>query len=145
MQIDNYTHNNYMKKLIFLFLSFAVLSACSSDDDSTSDNSKTKATITLKNSSGDAVPNIVVYAYEQDTWEVIGDQPLFADFQASSDSQGIATFANITSQTNFNDINNNTNTFRFSAHYTLNGASKKKVIAITFKKGDTKSETIILN
>jgi hypothetical protein len=134
-----------MKKLIFLFLSFAVLSACSSDDDSASDNSKTKATITLKNASGEAVSNIVVYAYDETTWEVIGDNPLFADFQAASDSQGISNFENIFSVIAFSEINNFQNTFRFSAHYTLNGNAKTKNIAITFAKGETKSGTIILN
>jgi len=138
-----------MKKLIFLFLSFAVLSACSSNDDSASDsavdNSKTKATIILKNASGAAVSNIVVYAYDETTWEIIGDNPLFADFQAASDSQGISNFENIFSDSAFRPSNNFQNTFRFSAHYTLNGNAKTKNIAITFTKGETKSGTIILN
>ena len=45
----------------------------------------------------------------------------------------------------FNDLNNNQNNFRFSAHYTLNGTSKKKVTAITFNKGEQKTATIILD
>ena len=133
-----------MKKLLGLFLAVITLTACSSDDSSSS-NSKTKAMITLQKTSGEPISNLTVYAYEQDTWEVIGDKPLFADFQAASDSQGVATFSNIYKETSFNSINNNTNTFRFSAHYTLNGIDKIKVVAITFQKGDTKSETLILN
>jgi hypothetical protein len=133
-----------MKKLLLLFLSVALLSACSSDD-SPSSSSKTKAIITLKNPAGNAVSNVVVYAYDQTTWEVIGDQTQFADFQASSDSQGIATFENIFSDTAFNTINNYQNTFRFSVRYSLNGNNKVKFIPITFSKGETKTGTIMLN
>ena len=45
----------------------------------------------------------------------------------------------------FNEINNYQNTFRFSAHYTVGGISKTKVVAITFNKGDNKTETLTLN
>jgi len=133
-----------MKKFLFLFLSFAVLTACSSDD-SSSTNSTTKAVIILKSTTGTTVSNVVVYAYDETTWEIIGEQTQFADFQASSDSEGKATFNNIFSDTGFNQINNFTNTFRFSAHYTLNGINKTKVVAITYQKGDSKTETITLN
>lgn len=133
-----------MKKILFLFLSFAVLTACSSDDSSSS-TSKTKAVITLKYSNGAVVPNVVVYAYNQTNWEMSGDEIFFSDFEASSDSEGMATFDNIFTDTSFHEINNYTNTYRFSAHYTLNGVDKTKVVAITFKKGDSKTETIILN
>lgn len=133
-----------MKKLFFLFLSLAALTACSSDDNS-SNNSKTKAIITLKNSANNAASNVVVYAYNQTTWEVIGDQIQFADFQASSDSQGLATFENIFSDAAFNSINNYQNTFRFSVRYTINGDNKTKFIPITFNKGETKTGTITLN
>ena len=132
-----------MKKLFFFFLSFAVLTACSNDDSTSS--SKTKATIVLTDASGTAVPNVVVYAYTEDTWEVIGDNPLFADFQVASDSEGNAIFNDIFSDGSFNSINNNTNTFRFSVRYTLNGNNKTKFVAVTFKKGDTKTQALILN
>jgi hypothetical protein len=133
-----------MKKFLFLFLSCAVLTACSSDD-SSSTNSTTKAVIILKSTNGAPVSNVVVYAYDQINWEMSGDETFFADFQASSNSEGSATFNNIFSDTGFNQINNFTNTFRFSAHYALNGINKTKVVAITFQKGDSKTETITLN
>ena len=133
-----------MKKILFLFLTLGILSACSKDDDS-SDNTTTSATITLKDANGNPVSNVVVYAYEEDNWDMNGDAPFFADYQASSNSEGKAVFANIFSDVNFNDINNFQNTFRFSAHYTLSGVDKTKVVAITFNKGDNKSETLILN
>lgn len=144
MQIDKFLQTKYMKNLLFLFLSFAVLTACSSDD-SSSDNSKTKATIALKDVSGNPVSNVVVYAYNETTWGVIGNNTLFADFQAAADGQGIATFENIFSDTSFNSINNYQNTFRFSVRYTLNGNNKIKFIAVTFTKGESKTGTIILN
>ena len=133
-----------MKNFLFLFLSFAVLTACSSDD-SSSTNSTTKAVLILKSTTGTPVSNVVVYAYDEINWELIGDETQFADFQASSDSEGKATFNNIFTNTTFYEINNFTNTFRFSAHYTLNGVDKTKVVAITFKKGESKAETITLN
>ena len=48
------------------------MTACSKDDDS-SDNTTTKATIVLKDANGSAVSNLVVYAYEEDNWELNGD------------------------------------------------------------------------
>ncbi len=120
------------------------MTACSKDDDS-SDNTTTKATIVLKDANGNAVSNVVVYAYEEDNWELNGDETFFADYQASSNNEGKAEFSNIYSDLDFNEINNYQNTFRFSAHYTLGGISKTKVVAITFNKGDNKTETLTLN
>lgn len=133
-----------MKKIIFMFLLLGIATACSSDDDS-SNSSKTKAIIKLQDSDGEAVSNVMVYAYEETTWEVIGDQTNFADYQAASNNNGEAIFENIHSETAFSELNNYQNTFRFSAHYTLNETEKTKVVSITFNKGDTKTETLILN
>lgn len=132
-----------MKKILFLFAFIGILSACSSDDNSTA--KVTKATLALKDASGQSVSGITVYAYDQDTWEVIGDNPLFAEGQAASDANGNAIFNNIEYANSFNDINNNQNTFRFSAHYTLGGTAKTKVTAITFTKGEQKTESVTLN
>jgi len=40
---------------------------------------------------------------------------------------------------------NSHNTFNFSAHYTLNNNSKTKRVSITLRKGDNKTEKLVLN
>jgi len=134
-----------LKTILIAIVSLAILTSCSSDDDSSSSDDITTAEITLNNSNGEPVSGITVYAYSEETWSVIGDDPLFADFQSTSESDGVASFSNLTSDLTFNEINNFTHTFRFSAHYTLNGTDKIKVKAITFDLGDDKSDTIILD
>jgi hypothetical protein len=86
-----------------------------------------------------------VYAYDESTWSVIGDNPLFADFQAASDSNGVATFSNLITDLNFSELNNYTQTFRFSTYYSIDGENTIKVTAITFNRGDDKSQIIILD
>ena len=134
-----------MKKMFTLFLLIGTLIACSSDDDSGSTDTVTSLELTLEDPNGDPVSGIVVYAYDENTWSVIGDDPQFADFQASSDSNGVATFSNLTTDLNFSELNNFMQTFRFSAHYTINGNDTNKVTAITFNRGDDKTQTITLD
>jgi hypothetical protein len=135
---------NFFKATILAFVTILTIS-CSKDEEPKPETPITKATIILKKTNGDFVSNITVYAYDQDTWQTIGDNPTFADGQATSDTSGNAVFGNIEYPTTFNDINNNQNTFRFSAHYVLNGVNKKKVTAITFTKGEQKSLTVTLD
>lgn len=104
----------------------------------------TKATITLKNASGAAASGITVYAYDQDTWKVMGDDPFFADGEVTSDANGIAEFTNLEYPTTFNEINKNQNNFRFSAHYAINGVNKAEVASITIQKGDHARLTLTL-
>jgi len=134
-----------MKKIFTLFLIIGTLIACSSDDDSGSADTVTSIELTLEDPNGNPVSGIVVYAYDEDTWSVIGDDPQFADFQASSDTNGIATFSNLTTDLNFSELNNFTQTFRFSAYYTINGNDTNKVTAISFNRGDDKTQTITLD
>lgn len=134
-----------MKKMFTLFLLIGTLIACSSDDDSGSNDTVTSLELTLEDTNGNPVSGIVVYAYDQNTWSVIGDNPQFADFQASSDSNGVATFSNLTTDLNFTELNNFTQTFRFSAYYTINGNNTNKVTAISFNRGDDKTQTITLD
>lgn len=134
-----------MKKMFTLFLLIGTLIACSSDDDSGSDDTVTSLALTLEDPNGDPVSGIVVYAYDEDTWSVIGDDPQFADFQASSDANGIATFSNLTTDLNFTELNNFTQTFRFSAYYTINGNDTNKVTSISFNRGDDKTQTVTLD
>ncbi|WP_028374703.1 hypothetical protein [Leeuwenhoekiella sp. MAR_2009_132] len=133
-----------MKKLLLVLVTISLLSSCSSDDNA-SENKITTAAITLTDSNGEAVSGIVIYAYNETTWSVIGDDPQFADFQAASDNDGIAVFSNLTTAINFGELNNYSQTFRFSAHYSLNGTNKIKVKAISFNLGDTKSDMIVLD
>ena len=134
-----------MKKILLLFLTIGILTSCSSDDDNNTEDNATSAKITLVNINGDEQSGIVVYAYDESTWSVIGDDPLFADFQVATESDGIATFTNLTTDTAFNELTNFTQTYRFSVHYTLNGTDNVKVKAITFDLGDDKTDTIILD
>ena len=135
-----------MKKAILLLaitMSIAFIS-CSKKDDSTT-TSVTKATIVLTTSAGKPASGITVYAFDQDKWTVIGDDPLFANGSAASDSSGKAIFSNIEYSNVFTTINNNQNTFRFSAHYTISGVNKTKVTAVTFTKGEQKTVNLQLN
>ena len=115
--------------------------SCSKNGDSPT----TKATILLTTSSGKPASGITVYAFDQDKWSIIGDDPLFADGSAASDTSGKAIFTNIEYTNVFNAINNNQNTFRFSAHYSIGGVNKTKVSAVTFVKGDQKTISLQLN
>lgn len=81
----------------------------------------------------------MVYAFQESTWEVIGDDPNFANFEKVSNEEGIAVFSNLTTDLTFNEISNYQQTFRFSVHYTQNDIEKVKVKAISFDLGDDKS------
>ncbi len=121
-----------------LFLS---LSSCSKDEVPAT---VTNAKIMVIDSNG-PVSGMVVYVYDETTWNVIGDDILFAKGQAVTDAIGQAIFPNVEYTTAFNDINNNQNTMRFSAHYTKDGVEKTKVTAISFTKGESKTGTILLD
>ena len=140
-----------MKKFLMytavLLLTAITTFACSKDKDDKDENSKvtTSVTIQLRDLLGNPIKGIRVYAYDEATWEVIGDIPLHASFQVVSDDAGNATFTNLDKGTQFTTLNNYTNTFTFSAHYTLNNNSKTKRVSITLKKGDNKTEKLVLN
>tara|TARA_R110002012_G_C11558996_1_gene603249 strand:+ start:540 stop:941 length:402 start_codon:yes stop_codon:yes gene_type:complete len=133
-----------MKKHLLILLTIGMLLSCSSDDN-VSDNKITSAKITLIDSNGEVASGIVIYAYDETTWNVIGDDPQFADFQAASGNDGVATFTYLTTDLNFGELNNYSQTFRFSAHYSLNRKNKVKVKAISFNLGDDKADIIILD
>lgn len=135
-----------MKRILLLLVAIVTIVACKKDDEESSKSSNhTSAVISLEDSSGDPVSNVVVYAYDENTWQVIGDDPFFADFESASDASGIAEFSNLESPTRFNTVTNNTHTFRFSAHYSINGSDRVEVVAITFDKGERKTGKIILD
>ena len=133
---------NLIKKSVFALGLLATLSACSGDD--STEAAKTSATITVTSAQG-PVANMVVYVYDETQWSVIGDNPNFAQGQASTDEQGNATFSNLEYPAVFHDINNHQNTMRFSAHYALNNVQKTKVVAITFNKGEQKTGMLHLD
>ena len=130
--------------LLPILIFFALFISCSTEDDA-NEEEITSIDIFLEDMNGDPVSDIVVYAYNESTWEVIGDETNFANYQAASDENGKATFKDISGATEFTSINNYQNTFRFSVNYNINGMEKNKVKPITFSLGDNKSETIILN
>jgi hypothetical protein len=136
--------SNFLRTSILSLITIFTIS-CSKDDEKKVETPITKATLVLKATNGSFVSGITVYAYDQSTWETIGDNPTFADGQVASDSNGNAVFSNIEYPNSFTDLNNNQNNFRFSAHYVLNGTSKKKVTTITFNKGEQKTQEVILN
>ena len=147
MHFEQFTSTNQtiknMKKLFTLFLIIGILTSCSSDDDA--QNEITTAIITLQNVNGSPASGVVVYAYDETTWQLFGDSTQFADFQVASDNNGIANFTNLTTDLNFNELSNFTETYRFSAHYTLSGNPKTKIKAITFNLGDDKTDTLVLD
>jgi hypothetical protein len=135
-----------MKKIFLLLLTIGMITSCSSDDDNSNTEDKvTSVAITLKKTTGEAVAGMMVYAYSEPTWDVIGDDPLFADFAVASDNNGVATFTDLTTATTFTEITNFTHTYRFSVHYSMDGTDKTKVKAISFGLGDDKTDTQILD
>lgn len=135
-----------MKKLIIALLAISLLYFCKKEEEPASEPIViTNVVISLKNNNNEAVSGITVYAYTQDTWQTIGDNPLHAQGEVTSNAEGKAFFSNIEYPNAFHDLNNNQNNFRFSAHYSLGGSNKKKVISITFNKGDSKSGEIVLD
>jgi hypothetical protein len=136
-----------MKYLKFSIISISLValfcfSSCTKDKE---EETKTSATIILKDKNNRVVSGIEVYAYDQSKWTVVGDEPNLATFQSASNDDGIALFDNIYNPVYFSTLNNFTNTFRFSAHYSLNGVNKTKVKAVSFKMGESRTETIILD
>ena len=134
-----------MKNIITLIFLIGTLISCSTDDDGNEQDNVTSARITLQNVNGSPASGVVVYAYDETTWQLFGDSTQFADFQVASDNNGIANFTNLTTDLNFNELSNFTETYRFSAHYTLSGNPKTKIKAITFNLGDDKTDTLVLD
>ena len=104
---------------------------------------KTNSTIQLTDSNNKAVSGVIVYVYTNTHWQVIGDNTLFADGQSASDNNGKTVFSDMEYAAAF--ITSNQETFTFSAHYSLGGVNKTKTKSITFSKGDSKTDTMILN
>jgi hypothetical protein len=136
----------FLKASILAFITIFTIS-CSKDEEKQAETPApiSKATIVLKKTNGDFASGITVYAYDQSKWQVTGDNPTFANGQAASDANGNAVFSNIEYTNVFTELNNNQNNFRFSAHYILNGVSKKKVTTITFVKGEQKTQNVTLD
>ena len=134
-----------MKNIITLIFLIGTLISCSTDDDGNEQDNVTSARITLQNVNGSPASGVVVYAYDETTWQLFGDSTQFADFQVASDNNGIANFTNFTTDLNFNELSNFTETYRFSAHYTLSGNPKTKIKAITFNLGDDKTDMLVLD
>ena len=127
-------------KLIMLLVMTLMIVSCSKDEE---EKQTTKATITVKDASGDAVNGMSVYAYTENTWTTIGDDPFFADKTVSTDSNGKAVF--IIDDFHMIFAVDTQENIHFSAHYNLGGVDKIKTTSITFSEEDQKSATLNLN
>ena len=116
--------------------------SCSKDDDKST--SVTSATIILKNTSGQPVEGITVYSYSEDSWEVEADNSFFSNQNVVSNAEGKSTFSNLEYTGTFFP-NENQETYRFSAHYSLGGVNKKKAVGMTFNKGENKTINITID
>ena len=130
-----------MKRILlitFTILALSLgLSSCSKDKDDT------KATILLIDANQAPVNGITVYAYTSGTWNSFGDDSFFADKTISSDANGEAIFLldDIVALFAFDSQE----TIYFSAHYEINGVEKQESTSLTFKEGDSKTATLILD
>lgn len=131
-----------MKKILLLSISILMFVSCSKDDDKST--SVTSATIILKNTSGQPVEGITVYSYSEDSWEVEGDNSFFSNQNVVSNAEGKSTFSNLEYTGTFFP-NENQETYRFSAHYSLGGVNKKKAVGMTFNKGENKTINITID
>lgn len=130
--------------LVFALLLGLAISSCSNEGDSQS-QSITNATIIIYDASGALAPGITVYAYDKEAWDLSGDNTFYANGQAVSDANGIVLFSNIEYLNTFNALNNNQNTFHFSAHYSVGGVSKTKVLTQVFIKSQQRTLPLTLN
>lgn len=128
-----------MKKIIYIatILLLVAISSCKIKNDAT------LASIQVIDENGNDVAGIPVYTYLEDTWDLFGDDPFFADKVVSTDAQGLA-------EIELDDIFaiqvfGTSETFYFSVHYTLNNVNKQKNVALTFKELEEKSASIILD
>lgn len=131
-----------MKKILLLSISILMFASCSKDDDNTT--TVTNATVILKNASGQPVSGITVYSYSEDSWLVDGDNSFFSNQNVISNAEGKSTFSNLEYTGTFFP-NEDQETYRFSAHYTLNGVNKKKAVGLTFNKGEAKTVNITID
>jgi len=143
MKINTKTKRIMKSKILMLLMMITLITfSCSSDDDEGT-TTQTKATITVLDENGDVVNGMSVYAYKENTWITIGDDPLFSDKTVSTGGNGKAVF-------NIDDIHmifatSDQENVHFSVHYTLSGVDKTKVTSITFSKEDEKTATLTLN
>lgn len=133
-----------MKKILFGLLAVSTIALTACEKEETKTNQTTNATITLKSNTG-TVSGITVYAYDQTTWDMHGDEKLFSKGQATSNDDGNAIFSNIEYPAVFNSINNNQNNFTFSAHYSKSGVNRTKSKSVTVNKGDQVKLEIFLD
>ena len=130
--------------MLFLFMAFSavIISSCSSDDDSAKTN--TKAVVYLKDAQGRPVEGQTVHAFQDSKWELFGFDVFHSDKSVISDEDGKAEFNNLEEVLGTYIIDNQEN-FHFGVKYVLNGTNKTKSEGKTFRKGDSKEITIIMN
>lgn len=91
--------------------------------------------ITVKDDTGNALSNVTVYRFSEETWTKFSDDGYHADGQSITNAQGIATFS-----FDAESFLNKSKTYHFACEY----KDKKDNLGVTFAAGDTVSRIIIL-
>jgi len=129
-------------KLLMLLMISVMLVSCKKDEEETPQK-QTTAEITVLSATNEAVDGVSVYAYKENTWTIIGDNPVFSDKTVATDASGKAMFLVDDIHMIFSmDTQAN---LHFSVHYNIGGVDKTKTTAITFVQGDQKSASIKLD
>lgn len=132
-----------IKLILILILANSILISCSKEDDDVIITTATTANITVLDEYDEAVAEINVYAYTNDTWTIVGDIPHFAEGMEKTDNNGIAFFL-------IDDIPNifvfdSQEIIYFSVHYTIDDLEKTNYTSMTFNEGSVNSATIIMD
>lgn len=132
-----------IKLILMLLIASAILISCTKEDGDEIITNATTANITILDVNNEVAAGILVYAYTNDTWTIVGDKPHFAEETEMTDNTGTAFFL-------LDDIPNifvfdSQEIIHFSVHYTLNGLEKTNYTSMTFSEGDDKSATIIMD
>jgi hypothetical protein len=126
---------------ILLTLSLAIAYACIKRNEPPA----TKLTVLVVDEHQKPVPDVVVNAYDRQLWSLFRDDTEYATQYATSDEDGEARFKDLNDPVRFNEENQFQNTFYFTIHYKKNGAESVRLKEITFKLGDEKTTTFVLD
>lgn len=130
-----------MKKIFFTFLcaGIALLAGCSKDDE------QANITVYLKNTSGQAVAQKMIYEFSTKATDEYGSNPKYANKRTETDGNGVAVFT----VDGFEFKNNaNTATLYFTVFKEITSTTGYTVTAtdsITIEKGKSYKKELILN
>ncbi len=124
-----------MKKFFILLLTSLSLFSCKKE------SNPTKADITVTDGAGVKKSSFTVYQISDTKWNLYGEDPFFKDAQSITNTDGVASF----SIDDLNFAKASQTTIYFFCEYTIGSTDKTKSIGITFKKGESKTATLVLN